>query len=437
MHLFPDVVAPLAVGAVLFASILCAQAPASGQAPGKPRDPAVEALLTKLAATRGVAAAGKDVALAASGRYVVTFEGVGEVAKGPLRESFAGTTMARCTSEMGEYGAMEKGQHGDTVWEIDPSMGARVLRGSSAAAARRYFAVLRGDDPRTLYRQIEKTGVQQLDGREVSVLRMTPEEGEVDTWYVAADGTLARFDTALPAPESADAAFDMKDLMPAQLTFADWQAQGTARYPRTRVLTMGKAKVTSTWETVTVGTPIDAAKFALPEKVAKVKNAPLQPATDAAGKPTWQVTERAAQPVASIRVKVKVSEISKQLAILLPEVGKHLNAVGAMPAGAPFTRYHTDDGVDVEIEAGIPVQKPFAESDKNRVKNSELPGGKVVTGWHVGPYDKLPGAHAALAAHLAAQQLKARGGVFEIYWTDPGMVPDPSKWRTQLFAPIE
>ena len=29
------------------------------------------------------------------------------------------------------------------------------------------------------------------------------------------------------------------------------------------------------------------------------------------------------------------------------------------------------------------------------------------------------------------------GGAWEVYWTDPGVVPDSSKWRTQLFMPIE
>lgn len=438
MHLFPDVVAPLAAGAVLFVSVLCAQAPGQGQAPARPMDPAVEALLAKMAGKRGVAPGTKDLAIAATGNYVVTFEGVEPpVAKGVLREIFAGTTMARSTSEMGPYGAMEKGLHGEVVWELDPGMGPKVLQGGSAAAARRYFAVLRGDDPRTFYRGIEKTGTQALDGRDVTVLRMTPDDGKPDTWYVDADGVLVRVDTALPAPESAAASFDLNDLMDTQISFADWQQVDGGRFAKQRVLAMGKAKVTSTWETVVVGKTIDAAKFALPEAVAKVKNKPVKPATDADGRPVYQVVERAPQPVASIRVKVKANEISRQLAILLPEVGKHLNAVGAQPAGAPFTRYHSEGGGEVEIEAGVPVQKPFPETGNGRVKNSELPGGKAVTCWHVGPYDKLPQAHAGLAAHLAAHELKQRGGVFEIYWTDPGMVPDPSKWKTQLFAPIE
>ena len=32
--------------------------------------------------------------------------------------------------------------------------------------------------------------------------------------------------------------------------------------------------------------------------------------------------------------------------------------------------------------------------------------------------------------------LEAAGGPWEVYWTNPGMVPDPAKWRTQIFAPL-
>ena len=62
--------------------------------------------------------------------------------------------------------------------------------------------------------------------------------------------------------------------------------------------------------------------------------------------------------------------------------------------------------------------------------------GKAVMAWHFGEYEKLAGAHEALQGYLAAHEMKARGGPWEVYWTDPGMVPDPAKWRTQIFAPI-
>jgi len=104
-------------------------------------------------------------------------------------------------------------------------------------------------------------------------------------------------------------------------------------------------------------------------------------------------------------------------------------------AGVPFTLYHRVDGDQIDAEAGIPVVSPI--EDKGRVKASELPAGRTLMTWHSGPYDQLTGAHQKLRDHAAEQKLTPRAGPWESYWTDPGMVPDPARWKTQLFLPVE
>ena len=434
MNLIPDFLVPLTTGTLLFVSVLGAQAPA--QTSRKATDPAVDALLAKIAANMGVPARAKARSIAIEGTYTVTFKDAPEpVAKGACRELFAGADLARSTMEMGDFGAMEKGIHKDTAWEVDPSMGAKVHRGVNAAATCRYFALLRCEDPRNVYQEFAKTGTQVVEGRELTVLSMTAAEGKPDKWYVDADGTVARVDIALPTPESADAAFGIPDAMDTELTFSDWQKVDGGRFPMRRALRMGPAKVSFVRSKITVDAAIDPERFTPPAAVAKVKNQPIAPAFTPEGAPTYQIVEREAQPVASIRVKIKPADVSAQLAILLPEVWARIKAAGAKEAGPPFSRYHSVSDTEIDLEAGIPVKKPFEE--KGRVKNSELPAGKAVTCWHIGPYEKLVDAHAGLQAHLAEKKLKARGGCWEVYWTDPGMVPDQSKWRTQLFTPIE
>lgn len=435
MNLLLDT-APLAAGVlILFSTILCAQAPQ--QSTRKPCDPATEALLAKVAAQRGITqASGKEPTLRLEGDYSVSFEEQPEpVAKGRFVSLFSGSDLARQTSDMGQMGAMENGVHKDVVWAVDPMMGAKVHRGVNAATARRWSDIMRGQDPRTLYHQIAAAGTEKIDGREHTVLRMTPAEGKVDTWVVDADGNVARIHIALPAPESADAVFGLDDQVDAQVTFADWRQVDGGRFPFRTALKMGKATVSSTCDKVEVGAKIDPAKFTPPAAVAKVKPDATGPAFDKDGKPIYQLVDRQAQAVASIRIKIKPNEIAKQLGVMLPEVSAHLAATGANPAGPPFSRYHTFSDTEIDIEAGIPVHKPVTE--KGRVKNSELPAGKVVRCWHIGPYEKLGHAHEGLQAHLTASKLTPRGGCWEIYWTDPGMVPDQAKWRTELFAPVE
>ncbi|HEX5050321.1 MAG TPA: GyrI-like domain-containing protein [Planctomycetota bacterium] len=425
---------PLACAAAMLLTVFAARA----QEPGAPAaaDPELKALLERIDAARGKPAQ-QPLSLATEGTFEVTFEGAAStepVAKGTFHDLFLGTGQARQENDMGAYGSSERGITPDLAWELDPMLGAKVYEGVHAAAVRRYFAVLRGASPRELYEKIERAGTKDLDGRAHVVLRMTPAEGKADTWYIDAEhATPDRIDMLLPAPESVDPTG--VDAIDARLTFAEWRQQGGMNFPHRRTLEMGPACVSFMYTKVQFGAELAQKQFEPPAAITKLRVKASQPAVDAGGKPIYQVVERQAQPVASIRVKCKPSEISATLAVVLPEVMAHLNATGAKMAGAPFSRYHTMGTDEIDLEAGIPVQKPIEE--KGRVKNSELPAGKVATVWHIGPYDKLGSAHEALAAFAASKHLAVNGGPWEVYWTDPGMVPDSAKWRTQLFLPVK
>lgn len=408
---------------------LCAAARSQDPAP----DAALAALLAKIDAAYGT----PPENLRLCGEYAVRFAGTpGDkpVAQGKWIEIFAGAERARMTIQMGEYGANEKGLADGVIWEVEPMLGARIYAPPQARVARRYLALLRGASPKTLYRHFERTGTDTVDGRACTKIKMTPESGKADTWYVDADGRALRIDIALPVPESADVVAGDSDFTDAWMTFGDWKQVGGRAYAHRRIMHMGPATIDSTLTAVETPDQLADALFAPPQSVLdKKKQAPA--GTGEGGVPEYQIVERQVQPVASIRTKCKPDQVSATLAVLLPEVMAHLNATGAKMSGPPFSRYHTVKDGEIDIEAGIPVTKPI--EPKGRVANSELPAGRTASAWHIGPYEKLGQAHAALRAWVAAQKATPRGGAYEVYWTDPGMVPDPAKWRTQLFQPIE
>lgn len=420
---------------LLFSSL--AAVSVAGASPAQKIEPAVEPLLKKVDARLGMPA-GKDRCLILRGDYTIHFGGAANgqpVMKGKFAEQYRGATHARHRSEMGDYGALERGTSPDKAWESDPAMGAKVLQGVQAAAVRRYYANMAGRSPRELYRDIESVGKKKVGGVDCTWLRMECGAGKPDHWSVAADGRVMRITTYLPSPESAPAGAKMDDLERAQIHFADWRKVGELELPFRRTMSMGPAIVTYQCKTIEVVEAIGDETFVPPKSVQKARTNAAEPAFGADGKPNYQLVQRQQQHVASIRVKCKPAELSKQLAILLPEVMAHVQAVGAKMAGAPFSRYHKMGEAEIELEAGIPVKAPFEE--KGRVKNGKLPAGKVASCWHVGPYQGLGKAHQGLGAWVAKQKLTPRGGPWEVYWTDPGMVPDPKKWRTQLFAPVK
>lgn len=141
-----------------------------------------------------------------------------------------------------------------------------------------------------------------------------------------------------------------------------------------------------------------------------------------------------AQPVLFCRGRVSKDEISTLLGKLLPKVFGYATESGATMAGPPYGRY-LDFGEDgVSLEAGLPVA-PGAIG-KGDIKLGALPAGPAASTIHTGPYDGLGAAHEALQAWVGSNGASPGGAPWEVYLTDPGEVPDPADWKTQVFLPI-
>jgi effector-binding domain-containing protein len=427
---------PIAFPRRAAALVLLAAASAAAQ---DPASDGPQAILAKIDAARaGPSGAGATLAL--EGTFTVAIDGVYDgqpVLEGTFREIFAGEKRARHFADMGSTGGvLERGTTDDMVWEIDPVAGPKVHEPGSAAVLRRYFGLLCGVPSRSLYRATRAAGTNEIDGRANVVLAMVPEAGPEDTWFVdAATGRISRIRIVLPTTDGADLVWGLGRELDSTLDFADWKVVNGVDVPHRRILQMGPTRFAYEVEKVVVGEPVPAQRFAPPEAVARAQGRAVVIPPSADGAPAYQLVEREAQAFACIRVACKPAELWATLAGLYPEIMAHLNAIGVRIEGVPILRYLENGDDEVEIEAGFPVARAVAE--KGRIKNGQLPAGRTLIGWHVGPYEGLPAAHRALAAHAAERKLKPRGASWEVYWTDPGVVPEPERWRTQLFLPVE
>ncbi len=80
-------------------------------------------------------------------------------------------------------GKIEQGTDGKVVWEKNPLTGTRVLSGPEKAAFLRR-AMLHGDvEWRKVYKKVETTGEDKVDGKAAYKVQLTPEDGEVATQY--------------------------------------------------------------------------------------------------------------------------------------------------------------------------------------------------------------------------------------------------------------
>lgn len=128
------------------------------------------------------------------------------------------------------------------------------------------------------------------------------------------------------------------------------------------------------------------------------------------------------------------AELKDAFMQLLPATFQYVTSHGGQPLGPPFGRYHHFEPEKVDLEAGIVVKTPMAAG--MGVSPGEIPGGLYASVEHVGPYEQLMNAWQAIGDYISANNLQIIGAPLELYWTDPGEEPDPSKWRTEIVYPI-
>ena len=149
-----------------------------------------------------------------------------------------------------------------------------------------------------------------------------------------------------------------------------------------------------------------------------------------------QIVEVSPQPLAAARGYGNAQNLIPHLFELLDEVWKFLKANPHIKhEGLNVFLYYGEDGKDLlhteqglPIEAGVKVTAPFAGAGK--VVCSATPGGTAATVVHIGPYENLSEAHAALRDWCNDNHRRIAGPSWEIYdhWND-----DPGKLRTDVF----
>lgn len=148
-----------------------------------------------------------------------------------------------------------------------------------------------------------------------------------------------------------------------------------------------------------------------------------------------QIKELQEQPTVTIRRWCEPTKLTEMFSEILPKAYSYATSNGATVGGAPFSRYHGMKDGKMDVEAGVPLAKKL--EGQGEIQASTLPAGRVLVTWHVGPYHELGKAHETLEAWAKKNDLEIAGAPWEVYWTDPGQEPDPSKWRTEVLLPIE
>jgi effector-binding domain-containing protein len=148
-----------------------------------------------------------------------------------------------------------------------------------------------------------------------------------------------------------------------------------------------------------------------------------------------KVIETVAQPVLSVRAKIKVGEIPSFMGKAFGEVAAYMQRKRIPITGPPFSLYRSWSYDGFDVEAGFPVAN--AEKGEGTVKASSLPSGKVATMMHVGRYENLGKSYSMLETWIKAKGYVPGSCMWEVYLNSPEEVSSPEELMTQMFWPIK
>lgn len=139
-----------------------------------------------------------------------------------------------------------------------------------------------------------------------------------------------------------------------------------------------------------------------------------------------------------VRQMVKMEEIQSFYAENLGKVMQALTSKGVEPAGMPCGLYFSWDEAtgQTDMAAAIPVAGEV-NLDGMDFAAIRLPAGQSLLVNYYGDYHRIEDAHLAIDQYVLANNLKTGVPIVEEYVTDPGQEPDPAKWLTRVFYPLE
>ena len=138
----------------------------------------------------------------------------------------------------------------------------------------------------------------------------------------------------------------------------------------------------------------------------------------------------------SIRDTVNQMEMSNVHGKIYATINKYLDEQEVETNSPPLVIYHFFSDTLIDIELGIPVSDS-AIHDQGRIKLNKMNAGNFVTATHYGPYDRLPETYFGINEWMRKNKVLVLGPPWESYITDPATEPNPEKWQTAIYFPIE
>lgn len=138
----------------------------------------------------------------------------------------------------------------------------------------------------------------------------------------------------------------------------------------------------------------------------------------------------------SIRDTVNQMEMNNVHGKIYAAINQYMDEQNVDITASPLVIYHFWSDTLIDIEVGIPVLDSSIVGSGN-IKMNKIKSTYVVTAVHYGAYERLPETYFGINEWMRKNKVVVTGPPWEIYLTDPATEPNPEKWETAIYFPIE
>ena len=134
----------------------------------------------------------------------------------------------------------------------------------------------------------------------------------------------------------------------------------------------------------------------------------------------YEITVQNATPQAVVVVDgdITMAEVGPFIGRAFPQAAAAIAAAGAAPSGPPLARYDMQ-GDRLLVEAGFPVADVIEVGADSGAQSRVFEGGSVAVTTHLGPFNHIPQAYAALSEWMQANGMVPAGRPWEQYLSGP------------------
>ena len=138
----------------------------------------------------------------------------------------------------------------------------------------------------------------------------------------------------------------------------------------------------------------------------------------------------------AVREEINMEKLADHYAENLPKVAAACESNKLEMAGMPCGLFYTWDEATQksDVAQAIPIS---AKASVDGFSCIEIPACKALVVDYYGPYEGGIAAHEAIDKYCKENNITPAMPVIEEYVTDPGQEPDPNKWLTRIYYPIQ